>query len=176
MHRKFILFCCIGIFCVFNLTTQSYNGQPLTDIGFKVAYVEPALKGKINSNFIRESFEKLFRQHTMLNVYTIVNESEMLQYQSGTSFVGMLETASNIASIDIRKVSNNVVLSLKFTSATTNTIIASKDYSLPKSDIENIAKLNMAIGNICVNIFDSIDVTLSATNRANFKAGKFNAD
>ena len=161
--------CLTGLFTIIIvgfISAQSYNDEPLLDIGFKNPVISASIDtALVNSTVIRNKFEKIFREYTTMNVYDISNESQIMKYQSEHDLLGTLEIASSIAFIELQKTGTNTTLILKVTSAKTNTVIANDTYTLPHNDVYDEEKLDRAIGTVAANVLQTMGVPLSEANK-----------
>lgn len=160
--------CLTGLFTIIVgfISAQSYNDEPLLDIGFKNPVISASIDtALVNSTVIRNKFEKIFREYTTMNVYDISNESQIMKYQSEHDLLGTLEIASSIAFIELQKTGTNTTLILKVTSAKTNTVIANDTYTLPHNDVYDEEKLDRAIGTVAANVLQTMGVPLSEANK-----------
>lgn len=155
--QKKILFVFLFIFSI-ALNAQNYNEDPILSIGFDSQKIDEKI---LNADVVRNKFEKIFREHTVLIIYDTANESQIFKYQNISGVTGSLEIASAVAFIELQKVGTNVSLTLKITNAGSGAIIASTHYNIPEADVYNMEKFDAAIGAVSVDIMHSLDIPLS---------------
>lgn len=156
-----------------SIFAQSYDGEPLLDIGFKNPVMSENIDASlVNGITIRSKFEKIFREFTTMNVYDISNESQIIKYQNEHDLLGTLEIASTIAFIELQRAGENTTLILKVTSAKTNTVIANDTYLLVHDEVYDGEKLDRAIGTVAANVLQTMGVPLSDAKRKRLEGKK----
>lgn len=171
MKKKYLayLFLIIAGF----ISAQTYDGEPLLNIEFSNPTISENINtALVNSNAIRNKFEKIFREYTTMTVTDSNHESQIAKYQVEHNLLGSLETASSIAFIDLQKTGANTILIFKVTSAKTSTVIANDTYTLPQDEIYDEEKLDRAIGTVSANVLQTMGVPLSEANRARLRGQK----
>ena len=166
--HKLLLFLCLSVFSF----TKIYSKE-ISSIGFN----NPVCYGFDYSNLnlfnIRGKFEQNFQQYApTIIIYDIENEDDMAKLQAKNMTLGEMETAASIALISLIKAGQSVTMQLKVVDAITNTILGSADYALTMESIEDSNQIEIAIGNICVHVFENLGVFLSSTQIAVLKGEK----
>jgi len=172
MQKKRV-FVILFIIYVIVLNAQSYNGEPILNIGFETPAIDKDIDEKLlDPGVIRNKFEKIFRENTALTIYDSSNESRISKYQNINGVTGSLEIASTIASIELRKMGANISLFLRITSVQTGVLIANENYTISESDVYNMEKFDAAIGSVCVDVMRILDVPLSQSTIQRLKGQK----
>lgn len=161
------------VLCMFVLSFAKIYSKEISSIGFK----NPVCYGFDYSNLnlfnIRGKFEQNFQQYApTIIIYDTENEDDMAKLQAKNNTLGEMETAASIALISLIKAGQSVTMQLKVVDVITNTILGSADYALTMESIEDSNQIEIAIGNICVHVFENLGVFLSSTQIAVLKGEK----
>lgn len=163
----------VFLLCVLMLLFTEIYAQTINSIGFKNPVCDGFDYSDLNVFSIRSKFEQIFQQYApTIAVYDIENEDNMVELQAKNNILGELETAHTIASISLIQAGQSITMQLKVVDAVSNTILGSSDFILSPSDIKNSQKIEIAIGNICVHIFENLGFPLSSIQIAILRGEK----
>jgi len=166
--QKLLLALCILVF-----SFKEINSQEISSIGFENPICEGFDYSDLNVFSVRIKFEQIFQEYApTITVYDLENENKIIELQAKNNSLGEMETAKAIASIFLINIGQYVTMQLKVVDVNANVILSSVDYTIPLSDIKDYRKLEIAIGNICVRVFEKLGISLSSTQVAVLKGEK----